>query len=1303
MSDLRPPRRHRTAAILAAAALATAVTIGVGVGWMSLVLTPERVREALTTRLAAVLARPVALSDLAFSVTDGELRLRGLQIGRVGGGTAPAPPAVSVEEIRGRLSWRSLFPPHLHLETLELRGVAVRGLDDGGTPPPPRPPVSPWVERVTSWLSFTSDRLTVTGTTIGYRNRPTPWEIRADDFDLAMRSAEGAVEGRISYGQGVIRLWQQADLPMALEAELRLEGSVLHLDRVDLRSDLLTVALDGSLDLANDLAGAMGLRGRGDAGALGRFLFEFDGLDTEGEPRFAFEGAAGFQENGLAVDGDFTLPRGRFYGVPFHDWTGEVHWDPDRVEILSSEGVAAGGEGSLRFRQVQPREENPADILLELRDSALSEALAGLFGGETSLRSRLALRADLRLPLSEPGLMTGEITATGTLPAGGAAEGELPLGLEAALTLDDGGVTVHRLSFDGAAYRASAEGRYPRVGPAEFTARALAGESAQVDAAQQELRRVLFGEAPETTFWDVSGEGSFEGAITGRWPRLVIAGEIEGRGMRFSTIRTETLLAAGRIGRDTIWLDRMGARAGESRLAVSGVFRRGTETWPDMEFDAEWEDWDIRQIVDFLEWDVVAEGTATGRSETVRRSERYTGSGTVTGWNGAFLEQPFDEARVDWTLDGETARLAPITGAFGAGTAAGALDIGLVEWEMDGRITGAGYPLTPGLAPEWISIPSDFTLDIGGDLLVPALDLEARVTEASVVGLPLGPGTISGEVRGETFVGRGAVDSGRASFRVEGAVPFGTEGAGTVAVRGLEIGPLVSEAAAAQGLSVVVSGDADFHIENPYDEWMTGSATLSGLEISAPDFTASIVRPAGVRLENARVELEELEVRRGEDRLRIAGAAELNREEIDLFLSGEVSLAAAEPLLEGLDAEGELALDVEIVGPWGAPGVVGSGRIRDGDFLVAGFPHALREVSGEIAFDRNTVRAAEVAGRLGSGATVLSGSVSFSEAAVDATDLRLRITDARLRYPSDLSATVNADLQVLGNRDLRLVTGAVRLDEAVWSREYELFANILADLNAVSGTSETEDGGFDDLRMDVRVETGSPFRVSNSLFELQAAADFELRGTAGSPALLGRADLVGGDAFFGAHRFSIVSGRADFIDPEGIEPVFDLEAETTVRSYRVQLRASGTTEQIQANLTSEPPLRETDILRLLSGAPEQDLLRAGGEDEVAAASAATLLSQQLSNMIGRRAGRVFGIDRFSIDPFLIGRFSNPTARVTLGKQLSPDLSVRYSSSLSATEEAIVVVEYTPRGPVSWIFSRDRDGSLGVDVRFHRTF
>ncbi len=392
-----------------------------------------------------------------------------------------------------------------------------------------------------------------------------------------------------------------------------------------------------------------------------------------------------------------------------------------------------------------------------------------------------------------------------------------------------------------------------------------------------------------------------------------------------------------------------------------------------------------------------------------------------------------------------------------------------------------------------------------------------------------------------------------------------------------------------------------------------------------------------------------------------------------------------------------------MAGSTSEPDVFGTGTIRGGSFRMDGFPHGLSEVNGSVTFDQRSLRIDEVKGRVASGEVVVSGSVLADGAELGASDLRVQVAGARLRYPADFSATLDADLRFVGDPGGRLLAGEVRIDNALWSREYELSTDVLSASDAIAVSGGAEAGGFlDELLLDVRVETVSPFAVRNSIVNLDADAAIGLQGTAASPAVVGRADLVEGDLYVGAHRFDIVSGRAEFIDPTSIEPVFDVAAEANIRNYRVRLAASGTMEEVEANLTSEPPLRQTDILQLLSGVPEQNLLMARTDDPVAAVSAANLLSQQFSGIIGQRAGRVFGIDRVTVDPFLIGRFSNPTARVTLSKQLTPDVNVRYSSSLADADEAIVVVEYT-RGRVTWILSRDEYGSLGVDFRFRRTY
>ena len=1298
--EAAPTRRfRRTGLFLAGCALLALVSIAAAV-WVAGAISQDRFLAVATGRLSSALDRPVAASGFQISLPEGEFVIRGLQVGREPTEVGPGPPLFSIDEIRGNLGVWSLALARLHFESLAVEGLSLWELDDGSPPRSDSETSGPTFETLAARLSFSSDRISVSGTTIGYRNLPAPWEVRADDVAVDFRPAEGGgVDGEVRSGFAVIRLWEQPDLPLGLVAEFRVRENTFHLDRLELQSDLLAVNLDGSLDLNEELAGELRVAASGDAGALGRFLFGFEEIDTRGNPWLRFDGTAGLGENGLAVDGEFALPGSRVYGVPLRDWKGVVHWDPDRFEVVSSEGFVSGGAAALRLVQVQPSEANPAEVALTVHDASMAPVLEGLFGTPTTLRSRVTLDADLYVPFANPLLMTGTMNATGEMPEAG--PGELPFGFGAAVAMDEDAIVVRQLVAEGAAFRSTFEGQYLRTGSADFVMSGFAGEAADVDTVQQEFRRLVFGEDPETTLWDVSGACGFEGTVQGRWPDLVIEGEVEGQLMRFATIHAEMLTAAGRIEPGAIRLERLSARRGEGRISASGFFDRGPAEVPDMEFDAEWDQWDIREIMDFLQWDLEAEGIVSGRSNTVRRSERTTGGGNVTGSAGTLMEQPFDELSISWNLDGESVRLAPMTATFRGGSVEGVLDVDLVDGTMEGLITGRDHPLAPGLAPEWISIRSDFRMDIGGDLLVPELLVEGSFPAGSVLDAPLGPGVLEASVRGERFEASGALDSGTASFGMAGTV--GAELAGTATLREFEVASLAVDAPEERGISIVVSGSGDFRIEDPLDEWMTGGATLDGLRISAPDFVAESGGPTRILMEDGTVQVEGFRLLYADGELQATGSIDLDEERLDLTLLGQGSLQAAEPFVPGLTAEGEFHLEASVAGPTTAPEVLGTGTIRDGSFRIEGFPHALSEVDGSVTFDRRALRIAGLNGRMASGEVAVSGSVLIDGAELGASEVRVQLTDARLRYPADFSATVDADLRVLGDQDGRFLSGEVRLDEAAWTREFELFANVLDTVDTVAPPDAANAGGFlDELKLDVRVETDSPFAVRNSIFNLDAAARLDLRGTAGSPAVLGRADLESGEVYVGAHRFRIVSGRAEFIDPEGIEPVFDVAAEANVRNYRVRLTASGSAEQIEANVSSEPPLRETEILQLLSGAPELNLLGGTSDGQAVAASATNLLSQQFTSMIGGRAGRVFGIDRVTIDPFMIGRFSDPTARVTLSKQLTRDLNVRYSSDLSDADEAIVVVEYARRR-VTWIFSRDEDGSLSVDFRFRRSY
>jgi len=195
-------------------------------------------------------------------------------------------------------------------------------------------------------------------------------------------------------------------------------------------------------------------------------------------------------------------------------------------------------------------------------------------------------------------------------------------------------------------------------------------------------------------------------------------------------------------------------------------------------------------------------------------------------------------------------------------------------------------------------------------------------------------------------------------------------------------------------------------------------------------------------------------------------------------------------------------------------------------------------------------------------------------------------------------------------------------------------------------------------------------------------------------------------------------GNLDFSNPRRIDPLFDIEAETRVRSYRITLKLNGTLDRVYPTLSSDPGgLSQVQILNLLAGGDEAATVAGlgassrSGEARTAAsqylglAGGASLVTGRLSEQVGlgRGAERLLGLNRFSIDPSVIrGEVGNPTARLTAGKRITPDLNVVYSIDLRGTEERIVSVEYTLSDRLSLLLTRSEPGGTGFDLRVRRS-
>jgi translocation and assembly module TamB len=327
----------------------------------------------------------------------------------------------------------------------------------------------------------------------------------------------------------------------------------------------------------------------------------------------------------------------------------------------------------------------------------------------------------------------------------------------------------------------------------------------------------------------------------------------------------------------------------------------------------------------------------------------------------------------------------------------------------------------------------------------------------------------------------------------------------------------------------------------------------------------------------------------------------------------------------------------------------------------------------------------------------------------------------RVRYPEGFRSLVDADLWLRGSAASPILGGIVTVRDAIWSKRFEVDPNVF-ELGGGSPTLVTGPAGPTlPVRFDIQVNAPSSLRVENNIAHVVSSAELKLQGTYDKPLLFGHAEIERGDIVFEGNRYLVTRGSIDFLNPAGrIEPLFDIEAETRVRvpaqTYRVTVSVNGTPNRVSLTLASDPPLPEVDIISLLFGQTtsldnaELRALRPEADTEAKEALIRALGARVIANPISAPVRRVveetFGLDTAQVSP-TIGTENDPltpSARLILGKRLSPRAFLTYSRALGiADRNQIIVLEYDQSDRLGFVITQIGESTFAIDLRVRRSF
>jgi translocation and assembly module TamB len=426
---------------------------------------------------------------------------------------------------------------------------------------------------------------------------------------------------------------------------------------------------------------------------------------------------------------------------------------------------------------------------------------------------------------------------------------------------------------------------------------------------------------------------------------------------------------------------------------------------------------------------------------------------------------------------------------------------------------------------------------------------------------------------------------------------------------------------------------------------------------------------------------------------------------LDLTGDGQIDLKLLGSFDPNLTASGPASVHMTVAGTISDPLPQGRVEIKNASASYAGLPSGLTEMTGSLTFTRDRVHIEQFTARTGGGTLDLKGdATNFNH------ELNFNLTAAgkevRLRYPPGVSSTATAELHWVGNRSASTVSGDVLVTKLAVTPGFD-FGSYL-ELSRQSAAITSANSPLYNVKLDVAVRTAPELQMKTAVARLSGDADLRLRGSLARPSVLGRADILEGDATFNGIKFRLERGDITFANPVAIEPQVNLQATTHVRNYDLDVTVTGTPDRLNVNYRSEPPLPKSDIIALLAlGRTSQEseqLQQQSGQGIFTDEATNLIINQAINSTVSSRMQKLFGVSRIKIDPQGLTTETNPTARgpqVTIEQQFANNISLTYSTNVSQSSQQIIQGEYFFTRNISAVGTRDQNGVVSFDVRIRR--
>ncbi len=1162
--------------------------------------------------------------------------------------------------------------------------------------------------------------------------------------------------GTATFTNGMAQIKDYLPMRTDMRARFYIDGSIVRLPEIVLLSDGAQSKVNGYVNFASWPDMLYNVDSRVNLWRMREIFFARDSWRSRGEA--TFKGTFQLFKGGHMLKGDFTSPLAHVNEFAFPDLRGSLEWEPRRFEVTRA--AARFYDGTARFEYLMAPLNNPRPAVarwdVTYQDVDLWQLSAALQLRGIRMQGRASGENLLEWPLGRFSQHRGSGGVSIAPPAGvtlmtrspQAAEEEIhaeapEFGPERNLRLFPkptavGGALTYRFDpewVDVAPSHMATERTY-----VEFEGRTAYGERSEFpfftrSADWQEGDRLLAGIitafGSPTGVINVGGWGEFRGTMTESFKSPHIRGDFTGDGLRAWDVVWGRATARLSIENGYVDVTRGVITSGPSTIEAEGRFSLGyprKDGGEEINARVMLRDRpmrDLRHAFELDDWPV--EGKVSGEFRLYDKFTRPFGYGRLVVTDATAWGEPFERATAPMRFEGQGVRLDAMEITKAGGTVTGAAYVG---W--DGRYSfnarGERIPFE-SLASikfgktEWSGL-MHFSANGASTFLSPRYEVQMGTEDLFLGEEGIGAVAMRFDVRDRLLT--------IAQFEAAG---LGVSGSGQIEMsefvdselsfrfNRMLLDPYVRlfEPRISPYARAVASGSVRVVGQLANWERLSASVTVDSLDINLFDYQIQNDGPIRLGFDNNVIVAQQLKLAGKDTRLDVTGGVWLKEDRIAVKVSGDGNLGILPVFFKDVRSSGRTVLRAEINGPLSKPEFSGAAEITDGRLRLMSLPQSLQAVNGRVAFGEDGIRLEDMTAQIAGGKVRFGGRVGLNGFSIGQLGLTATGENMEFRYPEGFRSRLDAQLDLVGTLAAPTLRGSVTVKDALYNKRIDIMPDLLtlaggARSSAAAGTGSSPVSI--PLRFDVRIQAASSLRIESNFAHVVSSADLVLRGTYDRPQLFGRAEVERGEALVEGKRYLVRHGSIDFSNPAKIDPFLDLEGETMIRvpgqTYVVNVQIVGTADRLDTQLTSDPPLSQIEIFSLLFGgdtarAEARDAeLRTLRREESQRDLATSRLQAAAVAPLSKAVEQAFGLDAFQITPSMgsdpYQRFS-PAARVTVGKRISSKVYLTFSRSLNAPGGAdqLILLEYDQNDRLSWILSRNEDGTYALDVRVRHVF